>query len=195
MPFHIHGSQMNGFPPPHLLPSSSHLSLLLSFPFFLPPSSHCSGQLPSITVTGRPQHRVWGGGGGGVGGESLHGGRGGEGGGDVYMDVMRGGDSRWHTSARYMFTGVFICVWACVAVSVPGALVCLCDMPMGQLLATHHGCCCNGTVTTTVWHLWRINIFHLEWSYYPRLVAAKIYIYKKAEKIMTPAAMIVGIRL
>lgn len=55
MPFHIHGSQMNGFP----LPSSSHLSLRLSFPFFSPPppSSHCSGQLPSITVTGRPQHQ------------------------------------------------------------------------------------------------------------------------------------------
>lgn len=30
------------------------------------------------------------------------------GGGDAYMDVMRGGDSCWHTGARYMFTGVFV---------------------------------------------------------------------------------------
>lgn len=48
MPFHIHGSWMNGFP----LPSSSHLSLLPSSPFFSPiftlfrPASlnYCHGQ-------------------------------------------------------------------------------------------------------------------------------------------------------
>lgn len=52
MPFHIHGSQMNGFP----LPSSSHLSLLLCFPFFFSPIftlfrpaslNYCHAQAPT----------------------------------------------------------------------------------------------------------------------------------------------------
>lgn len=76
---------------------------------------------------------------------------------------------------------VYRCV--CMCVGMRGCLracafVCLCDMPMGQLPATRHSCCSNGTVTTAVWHLWRINIFHSEWSYYPLLVVAK----RKKEK-------------
>lgn len=134
MPFHIPGSQMNGFP----LPSSSHLSLLPSFPFSTPiftlfrPASlnYCHGR---ATTLGEALHEDWW-----VGWER----RGGEGEGDVHTDVMRGGYSCWHTSAWYMFTGVFVCVWQCVAVSVP---VCVCDMPMGQFLATHHA------VVATVW--------------------------------------------
>lgn len=179
MPFHIHGSQMNGFP----LPSSSHLSLLPSSPFFfffsLPHLCTVPASFPQLlsqaghNIGGRlcVWIRGWGG--------RRGGGRGGGGGGDVYVDVMRGGDSWWHTSARYMFTGVFVCVWACMAVSLPVHMCVMCDMPMGQLLATHHGCCSNDAVTTTVWHLWRINIFHLEWSYYLPLVAVK---KKTAEK-------------
>lgn len=111
------------------------------------------------------------------------------------MDVMRGGDSCWHWSKWYMFTGVFACVWACMAVSMPAHL-CVCVIcPRGNWLATRHGCCSNDAVTTTVWHLLRINIFHLEWSYYPLLVVAKIKCEKIKNNIMTPAAMIVGIRL
>lgn len=168
MPFHIHGSQMNGFP----LPSSSHLSLLLCFPFFSPHLHTVPASFPQLLS--RAGHNI-----GGGSACELDGGVGEEGRRKrcvLYMDVMRGGDSLWHTSARFMFTGVFVCVWACVAVSVP---VGLSDMPMGQLLATHHVCCSNGTVTTTVWHLWRINIFHLELRYCPSLVVVKM---KKAEE-------------
>lgn len=149
-------------------PSFPLLISLFTHPSLLPPSfSHCSGQLPSITVMGRPQHWgrlcVWIEGEGGVGKE----------GGDVYMDVMRGRDSCWHWSKWYTFTGMFPCVWACMAVSMPVHL-CICVIcPQGNWLATRHGCCSNDAVTTTVWHLWRINIFHLEWSYYPLHVVTK----------------------
>lgn len=86
------------------------------------------------------------------------------------MDVMRGGDSCWHTSTRYMFTGVlYVCACVCAC-----AAVCLCDMPMWQSLATRRCCCSNDAVATTVWHLWRINIFHLDESYYPPLVVVEI---------------------
>lgn len=62
---------------------------------------------------------------------------------------------------------VCVCVCACAA-------VCLCDMPVWQSLATRRCCCSNDAVATTVWHLWRINIFHLDESYYPPLVVVEI---------------------
>lgn len=169
---------------------SPSLPLLISLsshpPLFPPPSLHCSGQLPSITVTGRPQHRgrlcVWIGEWGGREGRRRR--------------CVYGCDERRRQLLTYQRT-VYVYRCVCMCVGMRGcfracAFVCLCDMPMGQLLATHHGCCSNEAVTTTVWHLWRINIFHLEWSYYPPLVVVK---KKKLKNIMTPAAMIVGISL
>lgn len=80
------------------LPPTSSLPLLISlssYPslFFYPHLRTVPASFPQLLS--RAGHNI----GCGVvvvvlGGESLHGGRGGEGGGDVYMDVMRGGDSR-----------------------------------------------------------------------------------------------------
>ncbi len=170
MPFHIHGSQMNGFP----LPSSSHLSLLLSFPFFLPHLHTVPASFPQLLS--RAGHNIGGGSAWG-----LEGGAGEEG---RRRRCVYGCDERRRQLLTYQRT-VYVYRCVCMCVGMRGcfrasALVCLCDMPMGQLLATHHGCCSNGTVTTTVWHLWRINIFHLGWSYYPLLVVVKI---KKSWKI------------
>lgn len=163
MPFHIHGSQMNGFP----LPSSFHLSLLPSFPFCPPPSPLCSSQLPSITVTGRPQHQG-----------RLCGWMGGWG---VEEEGAEGKCVLWmwweeETVADIPAHGIclqvcYMCACVCVCAC---AAVCLCDMPMWQSLATRRCCCSNDAVATTVWHLWRINIFHLDESYYPPLVVVEI---------------------
>lgn len=136
MPFHIHGSQMNGFP----LPSSSHLSLLLSFPFSSPiftlfrPASlnYCHGQ---ATTSGEALHEDWRVGWGEEGKRRR---------------CVYGCDERRRQLLTYQRTVyVYRCVCMCVGMRAC-AFVCLCDMPMGQLLATHHGCCSNGTVTTTV---------------------------------------------
>ena len=130
MPFHIHGSQMNDFPPPFLF---SCLSLLPSIapP---PPSSHCSGQLPSITVTGRPQHRGrlcgWG---------------------ARRRRCVYGCDERRRRLLTYQHMAyVYRCVYMCVGTC---AFVCLCGVPMGRLVATCHSCWSNNPETTTIWHL------------------------------------------
>lgn len=193
MPFHIHGSQMNGFPPPHLLPSSSHLSLLLSFPFFLPPSSHCSGQLPSITVTGRPQHRVWGGGvGGGVSAWWKGRGRRRR---CVYGCDERRRQSLTYQRAVYVYRCVYMCVgmrgcfraW-CIGVFVwyaHGAIACHTPWLLLQRYCDNNG-------LTFV----KDKYIPLRMKLLPSTSCGEKYIYiKKAEKIMTPAAMIVGIRL
>ena len=142
MPFHIHGSQMNGFPPlPLLIPLSTHP------PLFPPPSLRCSGQLPSITVMGRPQHRVrlcvWIRGWGGTGGRRRR-----------RRRCVYGCDERRRQLLTYQRTVyVYRCVCMCVGMRASfcaRASVRLRDMPMGQLLATHHGCCSNNAVTTTV---------------------------------------------
>lgn len=66
---------------------------------------------------------------------------GGMGGGGAVVDIE---------ANEYMFTGVFACVWACMAVSMPVHL-CICVIcPRGNWLATRHGCCSNDAVTTTV---------------------------------------------
>lgn len=151
-------------------PSLPLLISLSSYPsLFPPPSSHCSGQLPSITVTGRPQHR---------GRLCMRiGGWGGRGGKEEEMCIWMW----WEEETAADIPAHGICLQVCLYVCGHAwlffgarASACSCDMPMGQLLATHHGCCSNGTVTTAVWHLWRINIFHLEWSYYPLLVVVEI---------------------
>lgn len=185
MPFHIHGSQMNGSSPPP--PYPSHLSLLLSLPsptpiftLFRPASlNYCHGQ--ATTLGG-------GEGGGGVVGRVRRR----KGGGDVYMDVMRGGDAGWHAGARYMFTGVSVCV--CVGMHgcfCACAFVHLRDVPMGQLLVTHPGCCSNSNVTTVVWHLGKMNVFHLEKIYWPPQVLLKTKGETK-DKNMTPAPITVS---
>lgn len=144
--------------PPFLF-SSLCLAPLLSSPFptpiitlFRPASlNYCHRQATTPGEARREDGVVEGGGGGGY----------------MHMDVMRGKreDSCWHSSARYMFTGVFVCasthgflhasLHACT-------LVCLCYIPTSQLLTTRRSGCSDGTLTAAVWHLWRVNLFLLE---------------------------------
>lgn len=147
---------------PRLISLSSHPSLFSTpiFTLFRPASlNYCHGQATTSRGGGVP----WG----------LEGGVG-----EVEMRIWMW----WEELLTYQRT-VYVYRCVCMCVGMRGCLracafVCLCDMPMGQLPATRHSCCCNGTVTTAVWHLWRINIFHSEWSYYPLLVVAK----RKKEK-------------
>lgn len=142
-------------------PSLPLLISLSSYPsLFLPPSSHCSGQLPSITVTGRPQHR-------GrlcmrIGGWGGRGGKEGRRRGCVY-----GCDERRRQLLTYQRT-VYVYRCVCMCVAMRGCFrACVFVWYAHGAISCHTPCCCsNGTVTTAVWHLWRINIFHLEWSYY-----------------------------
>lgn len=165
MPFHIHGSQMNGFP----LPSSFHLSLSSHpSPFAPHPPHSVPASFPQLLS--RAGHNIRGG--------CVDGWEGG-----VWKrreqkeNVYYGCDERRRQLLTYQHTvyvyrcvirvRVCVCVCACAA-------VCLCDMPMWQSLATRRCCCSNDAVATTVWHLWRINIFHLDESYYPPLVVVEI---------------------
>lgn len=135
MPFHIPGSQMNAFPPPFLFSSLSPPIL----PFFYPHLHTVPASFPQLLS--RAGHNI--------GGGMRTGGWGGRGGKEEDMCVWMW----WEEETVADIPTQGICLQVCVHLRgnvwlLPCicALVRLCEMPMGQFLATHHA-----VVATVLW--------------------------------------------
>lgn len=151
MPFHIPGSQMNAFPPPFLFSSLSPPIL----PFFYPHLHTVPASFPQLLS--QAGHNI----GGGI----RAGGWGGRGGKEEDMCIWMWREEE--TVADIPTQVICLQVWLHLRGNVwlfPH--ICALVWNAHGAISCHTPCCCsNSFVTTAVWHLWRINLFHSEWSY------------------------------
>lgn len=151
MPFHIPGSQMNAFPPPFLFSSLSPPIL----PFFYPHLHTVPASFPQLLS--QAGHNI--------GGGMRTGGWGGRGGKEEDMCIW----VWWEEETDADIPTQGICLQVCLHLRGNVWLFpCICVLVWNAhgAIFCHTPCCCsNSFVTTAVWHLSRMNLFHSEWSY------------------------------